>query len=648
MAYEGYEVPIALGALGLRTDGPQSQLPPNAAIVANNVSFFTGILAKSPGTAKYNTSAALGASVVAGIDWWPTSSTQRMIVATSDGNVWKDTGDGTFSTNTALKVNETQWITFSSGTTALNFGTVTWRWNGNNATGSNNYNDSTAAVQTKLRTISGIPSVTVTGDWTYGFTVVFPGTNSSQPLITTSANTLSTDGGGTTITITVAHIQAGATGLGTITTDTHFVAGGAEVAGNSRRLFIFSSGTSQVAMITGDGGSVTGITRPAADWTSYPTFGVIYNNRLVAFGNSNAPHTLYISKLGDHTDFTTSATDGTGASTFPVFPGEGDGLLGGIVFKGALLLFKRPFGMYMFQWNGGALTTPGNVSITKLSDNFTLGSPHALAQILDDLIGGSQSGSIFSQKATNAFGSLEAGDMLLLAAVRNYFRSNFDPAGIQKMHAVNYGDKFLGMFTGRDVASSPQNRILMLDMGATSPRISVESKDQPTCLFMRKDTNYVPRPYYGANDGFVYKMDQSARNVNGVQYTGEFQTPYTDFSYLEPKLAEKNKIFDFLAVTYQPTGNWSFYVDVWIDGVFVQTLTYIMKQSAHGLDSFVLDSDKLGTTTTSITLRQPLLSCTGKALSIRIYNDQLNQDFAIERVVVSFRESGEQNMSSKS
>lgn len=644
MAYEGYEVPIAIGSLGLRTDGPQSQLPPNAAVVANNVSFFTGVVAKSPGTSRYSTSSSLGHAIVAGIDWWPTASTQRMIVVTSDGKVWKDTGDGTFSSTTSLKVNETQQITFSAVPAS---GAIKFRWNGNNATLSNNWNDTAAQVQTQLRTITGLSTVTVTGSFDTSFYVVFPGTNSSQSLITNTTNTLADSGSGA-ITQSAVHTQTGAANLGSSTTDTVLCPGGAEVAGNSRRLFIFN-GTSQVNMITADGSDVQRITTPAADWASnFPTFGFLYNNRLCAFGNSNSPHTLYISKLGDHTDFSTTATDGTGAATFPIFPGEGDGLIGAIVFKGAALLFKRPFGVYMFQWNGGALTTPTNVSILKLSDSFALSSPHALAQILDDLIGGASSGSLFSQKATNAFGSLEAGDVLLGAAIRNYVRSNFAYAGLPKQQVAWYPEKLVGMFSGRDASANPQNRLLMFDNAGQGARFSVETKDQPTCLFMRKDTNYVPRPFYGADDGYVYQMDQSVYNVNGAAYTGEFQTPYIDFSYIDPKLSEKTKLFDFLAVTYQNVGNWSFYVDVYVDGAFIQTLNFRMAQSTSTLDSFRLDVDTLGATGAVKTMRQPLKSCAGKAISFRIYNDQLNQNFIAERFVVSFRESGEQNKSSKS
>ena len=640
--YEGYEVPIVLGQLGLQTDGPQSQLPPNAAIKANNVAFFTGVLSKSNGTTRYST-VALANPIIAAIDWWPTPSQQRLVAITSDGRIWKDTGTGTFSSGVPLKINETQYIRFSAAVTG---GTVTWRWNGNNAgTANNGGTDTAAQVQTALQTITGIPAVTVTGDWSVnGFTVTFPGTSTSQPLISTASSSL-VDVSSASVSVSTGHIVAGEATVGAVSTDSHMVAGGNEVPGNPRRLFIYTYGVSQLLMMTGDSASVTAVSRPAADWTTgkFPTFGFMYNSRHIAISQ----HTLYISKLGDHTDFTTSAIDGTGAAQFAIFPGEGDLIIGAYVFKGGALIFKRPFGMYLFNWNGGLLTDPTNVSITKISDVFAIGSPHSDTAVLDDLIGESAGGSLFSQKATNAYGSLEQGDLLQQGQVRNYIREQFAYEGIQKAHAIYYPEKILAMFSGRSQGSSLQDQILMYDAAGQSIRYSIETKDKPTVLFLRKDANFILRPFYGANDGYVYQMDQSAWNVNGAAYLGEFQTPYIDFSFLEPKLAEKVKLFDFLSVTFQHVGNWAFYVDVYVDGIFIQTLTYQMNTTGFQLDVDQLDVGRLGGAQTALQQRKQLKSCSGKSISFRIYNGNLNQSFTVERLTVSFRESGEQSRSSK-
>lgn len=101
MPYEGSSTPIPLGQLGLRTDDAMTSLPPNALIKANNISLYSGRIEKSLGTTRYTTD-ALSGEVVATYDWFPTPDLQRLIACTSDGKVFRDTGDGTFNTQTAI------------------------------------------------------------------------------------------------------------------------------------------------------------------------------------------------------------------------------------------------------------------------------------------------------------------------------------------------------------------------------------------------------------------------------------------------------------------------------------------------------------------------------------------------------------------
>ena len=38
------------------------------------------------------------------------------------------------------------------------------------------------------------------------------------------------------------------------------------------------------------------------------------------------------------------------------------------------------------------------------------------------------------------------------------------------------------------------------------------------------------------DNGFIWKLDQNARNVDGNAFVSEFQTAYTDLSYIDPSL----------------------------------------------------------------------------------------------------------------
>lgn len=101
MAYQGNIATIPLGQIGLLVDVPPSEVPRGGLIKATNVSFETGLITKAPGSLRYNTQ-VLPAGIVAGIDWHPDVVTQRLIVACSNGSIYRDIGDRLFSGAVAI------------------------------------------------------------------------------------------------------------------------------------------------------------------------------------------------------------------------------------------------------------------------------------------------------------------------------------------------------------------------------------------------------------------------------------------------------------------------------------------------------------------------------------------------------------------
>ena len=99
--YNGNVAVIQLGQIGLLTDVASGEIPRGALIRAQNVSFETGMITKAPGSLKYNDT-VLPAGIVALFDWWPNTVTQRLIAACTNGCIYRDIGDKTFSSATAI------------------------------------------------------------------------------------------------------------------------------------------------------------------------------------------------------------------------------------------------------------------------------------------------------------------------------------------------------------------------------------------------------------------------------------------------------------------------------------------------------------------------------------------------------------------
>lgn len=523
--YQGYTTQIPLGNLGVMTDMAPSEIPPTALIRAFDIDFGPGYLQKAPGTIRYNLT-QLPNPIISLIDYWPNLHTQRLFAATSDGSIFRDIGDRTFSLGTAIK-----------------------------------------------------------------------------------------------------------TGLGPLNVISQFVVGGAEIPGNSRRLFFFP-GTAQLQVLQGDEATFAAVAEPATDWTSpnFPKLGVIHRNRLWAFVGNN----YYASKTDNHENFTdTSALTGT------VGPGDGGDILGVYVYKGKMIIFKE--GDIVYYLNDASSDT-ADWYFTKLGEGFGVSSAHSAIQVLDDLLVGNNTGSVTSYQAVQAFGDIQSGDIFRAAKVNQFFRDNLSLSGFAYSQALWYPEKHIAFFTGRTKGGVANNALIALDLqNPNTPRYCIYRKDAADCLGLRRDIYNIKRPMYGAADGYVYLMDREDRSVglmgSGVAYTGEFKTPHLDFRHLDPSLAHKNKNFDFLGVTFQEEGNHNLSVDVFLDGKFSQTITYTMTIDTNYCGAFVLGTSKLGSEDEK-TRWQPIAG-QAKRISFRCYNSGNNENFKVSQLVVGFNISGE-------
>jgi hypothetical protein len=102
MAYQGSIINVPVGQIGLVTDKSPPELPLGALIEAKNISLDNGVVQKAPGTLIYNTNDQLDGAIVAVFDWHPKSHLQRLIAATATGKIYRDTGDRTFNSATAI------------------------------------------------------------------------------------------------------------------------------------------------------------------------------------------------------------------------------------------------------------------------------------------------------------------------------------------------------------------------------------------------------------------------------------------------------------------------------------------------------------------------------------------------------------------
>jgi len=120
----------------------------------------------------------------------------------------------------------------------------------------------------------------------------------------------------------------------------------------------------------------------------------------------------------------------------------------------------------------------------------------------------------------------------------------------------------------------------------------MSSRDVCNVMTMMIDANNLQKPIVGDNAGFVRMLDQSNFMKDGTAYTGKFQT--ASVPLIEGGMRRANLVS--VEITYEPTGAYTLYMDVYLDGEFAYTIPFSMLGGVIGdkLDSFILGTSMLG------------------------------------------------------
>lgn len=525
MAYEGYRAPIPIGDGGLDSRTNKSAVAITNLIRANNVFIKKGLVGKERGSSHANASALSGTpAIVGGIEYFPTTTTQRTVIATSDGKLYKDNPLYDFS------------VTLKSGL--------------------------------------GSDKKTV------------------------------------------------------------FMEGGAEASGNDKKLFAFN-GYDPVQVLAGDGATTANISSPPADWTgnSQPVKGVIHNSRHWAI----LDHNLYGSQSSDHEDFT-----GAGSFLFSVYPGEGIRLTNCLSIFGRLFMFKEPYGIYyMDDSDLGGTALGDNWVVKKVTGKIGCAGPDALDYGRNEAVFVSTDAALHFLSGVSDFGDVSDSDITALLNLEELVQNDINRNRLDRCVVRYYEDKKEVWVAYTSATGTRNDRILKLEISDLSNiKATFTTKDKAESLWLAKSaTENVRMPVSGGTDGFLWLHGKENRNVNDTAYTGEFQIPYTGFEYIDPDLEAKNKLFDYLELQAVPVGDHDVTVDVYIDGDYVDTLTFNMGTSGAALDAFELDTDRLDGA--GIVHKQKKLTSSGRRISLHFYNSGLNQSFEIEKAFIGFRVSDE-------
>lgn len=460
------------------------------------------------------------------------------------------------------------------------------------------------------------PNGGIIGGWDW-----WPSAGVQRMIVVTDIGTIRKDSGaGNFLTI----LRSGLTTLDTVPT---FTEGGKEVAANNRKLFIFT-GKSAVQVLSGDGAVTTDLATPPADWSgaNQPVTGAIHEARLWAAGNLNDPHRVYYSTTTSHEDFT-GATSGT----ISVFPGEGEKIVGIMSFKGLLIVWKYPKGVYYIDTTD---STIANWKVKVLSRGTGGISPCGQVITDNDILYLDAQGNFQLLSATLEFGNMAVNNLSQKYQINTFLLDNVNIARLSKARAIYYGHKREVHFGLTGAGGTYNDRRMTIDFNAELPRFRFADREIIEAMWLRQDLDSIQRPAIGDINGWVFLLDRSHHNRDSGGYTSRFQTAQLDFSHVDLKLGIKRKNGQFLELVADPKGNWNLSVDIQWDGVTTQTVQFNMGSTGAVLGSFVLDTDALGNDT--LINRKRRITGGGRRFSLIGNNSGADEDYSISKFFLHF------------
>lgn len=405
-----------------------------------------------------------------------------------------------------------------------------------------------------------------------------------------------------------------------------FVVGGREAAANDRKLFFFN-GIDPVQVLSGSGTTAAAISAPPLDWGSsqnprnQPIGGTIHRFRLVGFGNMSDPHRIYLSDPDNHEDFTSSP------ESVRVRSDIGDRIYCALSFNGILFILKHPEGIFWLDDTN--FDTTDWVIQSKSTAVGCAPTPYAALAIDDDILFMAQDGTFHLMSAVDALGGVKTSDLTYRLGLSTWIRQNINLSRLDLVQSVWDQRKKIAYFAVPKPGSTRRDRLLKWDFGAVlrdgPVRFSYSDRDTVDGITIRQDlADSINRPHIGEDDKtYTADLETPLPEKAGAPYTTTYQTPHTDFGWVDPSLMHRRKIFEFLELVFnnESVGSTSdVTVEVYVDQVLRQTLTFDATKTRD---------------------RKRLTVGDGHTFSVKITQSSLNTDFKILAHLVSFRVGNE-------
>jgi hypothetical protein len=411
-----------------------------------------------------------------------------------------------------------------------------------------------------------------------------------------------------------------------------YAEGGEESLTAAIRLFVAWSPNAPRVVI-GDADTATAITGAPAEWAaSGPAQFVLHEGRMWGLGAGNDPHRVWYSSTTDHEQFV-----GTGGGNLLVYAGEGDRIVAGLSFKGLLLIWKSPGGIYAIDT---ADIDPTRWRVTRIAEHIGTRGPGCVTMI--------DTGVMFIDHAANVqlvtgiteYGSISTANLTRAYDIGGRLRQQTLPTFLPftVVHFVAARREIHITLRQRGSGGAWGRLVIDLNRADAPHRFRTVTRDHAQSLWVAEDSEGTRRPMIGDSEGRVWRLDQPGTTRTGPGFPTDDPaqsialTPEMDFG--EPT---KRKLGKFIEAYVTPDVRSQFFVEVYWDGILRDVVDFDMTLVGFALgpapDPFILDTSWLAGA--ALTVRRMRLVGSGRRLQLRVVSKGFGEDFSIARLYVS-------------
>lgn len=254
------------------------------------------------------------------------------------------------------------------------------------------------------------------------------------------------------------------------------------------------------------------------------SFSCSHKNRQWAAGVIASPSRLYYSVNLNPEDWV-GATSGS----IDIDPSDGDAIVGLASFKNDLFVFKGPYKGSIHRITG---SSPADFARTTFIRGLTAAYQNSIFTLPNDLGFMSPRGTVHSLVAVQNFGDYE--QSTLSFPINRALRSTVLQSSYKSWWAVEDNHNGMVYLAFTPAGESRNTQLLMFDyrflgLGEPFVRWARWKKFGADALAYVVDLGNRTRPFFGLNDGFIYKGDQVDRSHASSSITPRVTTPFLTY-----------------------------------------------------------------------------------------------------------------------